>query len=69
MISGSRFGGGGEYTKMGREMKLSTHLGLNGMKPRSRLAGKRKEASRGSYLGEAIQGKELADGLRALWSG
>lgn len=49
--------GGGEYTKMGREMKLSTHLGLNRMRPRSRLAGKRKEASRGSYLEKTYKGR------------
>lgn len=37
---------------MGKEMNLPTHLGINRKRPRSRLAGKRKEASRGSYLGK-----------------
>lgn len=42
---------------MGKEMKLPTHLGINRKRSRSRMAGKSKEASRGSYLGKPLKGR------------
>lgn len=55
---------------MRKEMKLSTQLVINRKRPRSRLAGKRKEAiQEGGTWGSHSQEKELYDGFRVLRSG